>query len=118
MASRTKERGEGAVIPTRFSPAEVRRMERVRGMLGMASRSAFIRAAVLEKVAAIEDSKIVEVRDVTEAEAIRLMDRYLQKNPGVHQVDDIADELGLELKVAFGAARRLLDRGRARVREA
>lgn len=85
--------------------------------MGQPSRSAFIRSAVLEKVEAIEGSRIVEVRDVSEAEAIRLIDRYLQKHPGVHDVDEIADELGIELRVAFAAAQKLLDRGRARVRE-
>jgi len=49
--------------------------------------------------------------------AIRLIDRYPQKHPGVHHVDDIADEIGIELRVAFAAAQKLLDRGRARMRE-
>ncbi|HYS71113.1 MAG TPA: hypothetical protein VEM95_01705, partial [Thermoplasmata archaeon] len=69
---------------------------------------------MLEKVDALETTKVVEIRDVSEKEAIRLIDRYIQKHPGVHQVDDIADELGIELRVAFAAAEKLVGRGRAR----
>ena len=104
-------------IPTRFSEEEVARIDRVQARFGFRSRSAFIREAVLEKAKSLEATKVVEVRDVSEKEAIRLIDRYLQKHPGVHYVDDIADELGIELGAAFAVAQKLIDRGRARVRE-
>ncbi len=91
------------------------RIDRTRGIVGMPSRSAFIRAAVLEKVAAVEGSRIVEVRDVSEVEAMRLIDEYLKKHPGVHYTSDLADELGIELGVAFAAAEKLIAKGRARV---
>ncbi len=91
-------------------------MDRVGELLGMPSRSAFIRAAVLEKVESVEQSKVVEIRDVTEDEAVRLIDRYLQKHPGVHYTSDIADELGIDIPIAFAATERLIERGRARVR--
>lgn len=93
-------------------------MDRVRARFGFRSRSAFIHEAVLDKVGALESAKVVEVRDVSEKQAIRLMDQFLQRHPGVHQVDAIADELGIELKVAFAAAQKLIDRGKAREREA
>ena len=118
LRSPTRPPREGsAAIPTRFSAPEVGRIDNVRRLLGSSSRSAFIRDAVLEKVRAVEESKIVEIRNVTEAQAIRMMDRYLQRHPGVHHVDEIADELGVELRIAFAAAQKLLDRGWARVRE-
>ena len=110
--------GDAGVIPTRFSGDEVARIDRVRSRFRFPSRSAFIREAVLEKVDALERTKVVEVRDVSETEAIRLIDRYIQKHPGVHQVDEIADELGIELRVAFAAAEKLIGRGRARARGA
>jgi hypothetical protein len=91
-------------------------MERARGRIGLPSRSAFVRQAVLEKLESVEAMRIVEVRDVSEAEAMRLIDRYLETRPGVHDVDAIADELGIELGVAFAAAQKLIERGRAKVR--
>jgi len=116
MSLPMKRAKEAAPIPTRFGAEEVERMDRARAVLGLPSRSAFIRAAVLERIEAVEQTKIVEVRDVSEKEAMRLMDEYLQRHPGVHQVDEIADELGIELRVAFAAAKTLIDRGRARAK--
>ena len=83
----------------------------------MPSRSAFIRESVLERVNSVEESKVVEVRDVSKEEAMRLISRYLKKHPGVHYTSDLADELGIELEVAFAAAEQLIDQGRARVGE-
>lgn len=105
-----------ASIPTRFSEGEIARVDRAQARLGLRSRSAFIRDAVMEKVHALETSKIVEVRDVSEKEAIRLIDRYLNQHPGVHYTSDIADEIGIDLPVAFAAMQRIIDRGRARIR--
>ena len=41
----------------------------------------------------------------------------MKKHPGVHYTSDLADELGIDLRVAFAAAERLIAEGRARVRE-
>jgi len=120
MALRSERRRpmeDAAPIPTRFSSKEVARIDRARVVLGMPSRSAFIREAALEKVKTVEESKVVEVRDVSEAEAMRLISQYLRKHPGVHYTSDLADEIGIELRVAFAAAERLIDEGRARVGE-
>ncbi len=91
-------------------------MERVRSLLGLPSRSSLIREAVLDKVDEVEKMKIIELRDVTVDEAERLIERYMRAHPGTRYVSDIADEVGIELRVAFEAAQRLLDRGRLSVR--
>ena len=90
-------------------------MDRAASRLGASSRSSFIREAVLERVAAIEASRVVEIRDVSAKEAMRLIDEHLKKHPGVHYTSDLADELGIELGVAFAAAEKLIEKGRARV---
>jgi uncharacterized protein (DUF1778 family) len=90
-------------------------MDRAASRSGASTRSSFIRGAVLERVAAIEESRVVEIRDVSEKEAMRLIDEYLKKHPGVHYTSDLADELGIELGVAFAAAETLIEKGRARV---
>jgi len=90
-------------------------MERARAVLGLPSRSAFIREAVLGRVEEVETMKIIELRDVSVDEAERLIDRHLKEHPGTRYVSDIADEVGIEPRVAFEAAQRLIDRGRARV---
>lgn len=105
-----------SVIPTRFSEKEVERMDRAYGRFGLPSRSALIRQAVLDKLEEIEAMRIIEVRDMSEAEAMRRIDLYLKAHPGVHYTSDLADELGIDLPVAFAAAQRLIERGRAKVR--
>lgn len=85
--------------------------------MGLPSRSSFIREAVLEKAKAVEEARVVEIRDVSEKEAIRLIDRYLAQHPGVHYTSDIADRVGIDLPVAFAAMEKLIERGLARVRE-
>ena len=90
-------------------------MDRARELTGLPSRSAFIRQAVLDKLEEIEAMRIIEVRDMSEAEAMRLIDRHLKKHPGVHYTSDLADELGIDLPVAFAAAQKLIEKGRAKV---
>jgi len=109
------QREKSAVIPTRFSQAELSRLERGRELLGLPSRSAFIRQAILGKLEELEAVGVTEIRDVTLDEATRLIDRYLARNPGTHYVGDLVERLGLEPRVAFAAARKLIDKGRARL---
>lgn len=102
-------------IPTRFSQAELARIEHTRALLGSPSRSAFIRLAVLEKLEELEGTGILQIREVSEEEAIRLIDAYLQGHPGIHYVSELIEELGLAPRTAFAAARNLMDQGRARI---
>lgn len=84
-------------------------------MLGLPSRSAFIREAVRERVEQLEETGILEFREVSTKRAIQLIDAHLQENPGTHYVSDLVERLGLEPAVAFAAAQKLIDRGRARL---
>lgn len=90
-------------------------MERTRAVLGFPSRSALVRQAVLDKLDEVETMGILQLREVDEEEAIRLMDEYLGERPGIHYVSELVEELGLEPRIAFAAAQRLVDEGRARI---
>lgn len=114
LASKTTN-PRSAAIPTRFSPSELARLERGREILGLPSRSAFIREAVLAKLEQVESVGVTEVRDVSMQEATKLIDRYLSKSPGTHYVSELIERLGLDPKVAFAAAQKLIDQGRARL---
>ncbi len=116
MATAAKLRGgKTAAIPTRFSSSELKRVEWGRELLGLPSRSAFIRQAVLGKLEELETVGVAEVRDVTPEQATKLIQRYLAKNPGTHYVSELIERLGLEPRIAFAAAQRLIDEGRARL---
>jgi hypothetical protein len=104
-------------IPTRFSREELARIERTRPLIGASTRSAFIRQAVLEKLEALEGTGILQVRDVSREEALRLIDAYLQSHPGIHYVSELVEELGLEPRTAFAAAQKLIEEGHARIGE-
>lgn len=83
--------------------------------MGLPSRSALIRQAVVEKLEELESVGITEVRDVTLEEATKLIQRFLSKNPGTHYVSELIERLGLEPAIAFAAAQKLIDDGRARL---
>lgn len=67
------------------------------------------------EVMKLETVGVTEIRDVTLEEATRHIDRYLAKNPGTHYVGELVERLGLEPRIAFAAARKLIDKGRARL---
>lgn len=116
MATAAKSRREkSAAIPTRFSSSDLARLEQGRELLGLPSRSAFIRQAVLGKLEELEKVGITEIRDVTPGQATKLIQRYLAKNPGTHYVSELIERLGLEPRIAFAAAQKLIDEGRARL---
>ncbi len=83
--------------------------------MGLPSRSALIRQAVLGRLEELETTGITEVREVTTGEAMKLIHRYLQKYPGTHYVSELIERLGLEPEIAFAAAQKLIDEGRARL---
>lgn len=113
MARARKNSEPTTAIPVRFTKKELLRMERARSLLGLTSRSAFMREAILEKLHAVETMGVIELRDVTVDEAVKLIDRYMRKNPGIHYPSDFMEKLGIEPKTAIGAVQRLIDEGRA-----
>ena len=91
------------------------RMDRARELTGLPSRSAFIRQAALDRLKEIEETGVLVMRDVSEREAMHLIKDYLAKHPGQHYVSDLVEELGIEPKVAFAAAQKMIDDGRAKL---
>ena len=70
-----------AAIPTRFTRRELDRMERAVELLGLPSRSAFIRDAVAARLQEVETAGVIEFRNLTEPEALRRIDAYLREHP-------------------------------------
>ncbi len=104
------------IVPIRMRGELAAKLDRAVKTLHYPSRNEFIREAVERHINDTLESKIIEVRDVSTADATRMVDSYLLKNPGEHYVSELAEKLGLELDVAFRAAKRLLDDGIARVK--
>ena len=102
------------IIPVRIPPELGVKLDAAISKLHYPSRSAFIREAIEQHVKDTMGGKVVEVRDVSVKDAAMMIAKYLGKNPGAHYVSDMAEELGLELSVAFRAAKLLETSGRVR----
>jgi Arc/MetJ-type ribon-helix-helix transcriptional regulator len=106
----------GLVVPVRVSGELAVKLDRAVSNLHYSSRNAFIREAIEQHINDRLESRIIEVRDVPVGEAVRMIDRYLAKNPGAHYVSELAEELGLELGLAFKAAKALEESGAVRAK--
>lgn len=104
------------IVPVRVPAELAERLDKTVSKLHYASRNEFIREAIEQHVNDRLESRMVEVRDVSVKDAAKMIDRYLSKNPGAHYVSDLAEELGLELEVAFKAAKTLEAQGAVRAR--
>lgn len=113
MARARKYSEPTTAVPVRFTEKELSRMERAGTLLGLTSRSAFMREAILEKLHEVETMGIIELRDVTVDEAVKLIDRHMRKNPGTHYPSDFMEKLGIEPRIAMEAIQKLIDEGRA-----
>lgn len=58
-------------------------------------------------------ANVIGVRDMSAEEAARMIDRFISKKPGAHFISELAEKLGIELRVAFEAAKMLVDEGSA-----
>jgi metal-responsive CopG/Arc/MetJ family transcriptional regulator len=104
------------IVPIRVPAELAARLDRAVSRLHYTSRNEFIREAIEQHVNDRLESKMIEVRDVSVKDATKMIDRYLAKNPGAHYVSELAEELGLELDVAFKAAKMLEAQGMVKAR--
>ena len=100
----------GRVVPVVLGKEEVERIEEVRRRFGFRSRSEVIREAVRRFLDEVPRTRVVRVRRMTKERAKREILRYLGEH-GSAYVDDIALELGIDLDLAFEAARELQEEG-------
>jgi ribosomal protein S25 len=107
---------KAVVVPLRMSLDLAEKLERATRVLGYRSRNQLMREALERQVDEIMKGKVVEVRDISVDSAKRKIDNYLSKNPGVHYVSELAEKLGMELKVAFSAVKKLTDEGTVKVK--
>jgi metal-responsive CopG/Arc/MetJ family transcriptional regulator len=104
------------ILPVRIPAELAAKLDAAVSRLHYASKNEFVREAIDQHVNEKLKGRIIEVRDVSVKEAARMIDRHLSKNPGVHYVSELSEELGLELGVAFRAAAMLREKGSVKVR--
>jgi len=100
----------GTVVPVVMEKEDLEKLEEARKRFGFRSRSELVREAVRRFLDEIPRTKIVKARRMTKEQAKREILKYLRKH-GSAYVDDIALELGIDLDLAFEAARELQEKG-------
>lgn len=108
---------KSVVIPLRMPVELVDKLDKATRLLGYRSRNQLMRATLESSLDEMIGARIIEVKEMSVGEAARRIDGYLSKNPGVHYVSELSEKLGIELSVAFSAAKKLREEGAIRVRE-
>lgn len=103
----------GRVIPTRFSEDELRKIDSLLGKIGLRSRSEFIREAVQYYLNNVAETRVIELRDVSNDQAKREILEYIRKKKEA-ETFDIANDLRLDLNLTMKALRELWEEGRIR----
>lgn len=104
-------------IPLRIQRESAQKIDHLVKRLHARSRNEIIRDAIEKYLAQMMNAKIIEVRDLSIDEAVKMIDDYISKHPGKHYVSELAEELGIELSTAFKASQKLIDSGEARKRK-
>ena len=99
-----------ASIPVSLLAEEVKRLDEARRRLGYRSRSEIIRESIRHFLEGTERTKVVRVRNMTLKQAKREIINYLKKHNSAY-VDEIANECGIDIDLAFKAARSLEEEG-------
>lgn len=103
--SRTEEAYQIAV---RLTKSEFRRIQDMIAAGIFRSSADFAREAIRDK---LREAEPVSLREVSRADAERLIDRYLSKNRGSHFASEIAEELGLDLRTTVETIQHMINVG-------
>jgi len=99
-----------ATIPVSLPTSVVRKIERLRARLGYRSRNDVIREAIRRFVEDMQETKVIYVRDMTLEEAKKEIVKHLKAH-GTSYISEIAENLGIEIGLAFKAVQELEKEG-------
>ncbi|MGD6806724.1 MAG: ribbon-helix-helix domain-containing protein [Candidatus Bathyarchaeia archaeon] len=100
---------EGLQAAVRLSKSDYHRIQKLVDAGLYRSFADFLREAVRDKLGSME---VISVKDVTEQEAERMIEKYLKTHPGPNFASEVADALGLEYDITFKTIHKLLEEGR------
>ena len=99
------------IIPVRMQRNVAEKLDLLVERLHAKSRNEIIRNAINEYTEQLMNTKIIEMRDVSVDEAVKLIDKHISKHPGKHYVSEVSEALGIELNTAFKATQKLIESG-------
>lgn len=99
-----------ATIPVSLPREVVKKIEGLRAKLGYRSRNQVIREAIKRFIEEMEETKVIYVREMTLEQAKKNIVEHL-KSHGSAYVSEIAEDLGINIELAFKAAEELEKEG-------
>jgi len=99
-----------ATIPVSLPIYIVEKIEELRAKLGYRSRNEFIREAIKRFIEEMKETKVIYVRDITLEQAKKEILEHLRRH-GSAYVSEIAEDLGIEIEMAFRAVEELEKEG-------
>lgn len=99
-----------ATIPVSLPRDVVEKIEALRAKLGYRSRNQVIREAIKRFIEEMEETKVIYVREMTLEQAKKNIVEHLKRH-GSAYVSEIAEDLGIDIELAFKAAEELEKEG-------
>lgn len=99
-----------ATIPVSLPKDVVGKIERLRARLGYRSRNDVIREAIKRFIEDMEEKKVIYVREMTLEQAKKEIVEHLKGHRSAY-VSEIAEDLGIDVELAFRAVEELEKEG-------
>jgi len=95
-----------ATVPVSLPMSVVEKIEELRARLGYRSRNDVIREALKRFIEDIEETRVLSMREMTLEQAQEKIVGYLRRHNSAY-VSEMAENLGIEIELAFEAVREL-----------
>ena len=99
-----------STIPVSLPLSLVEKIEELRAKLGYRSRNDVIREAISRFIEEMREAKVIYVRDMTLEQAKGEIMEHLRRH-GSAYVSEIAEDLGIDIELAFKAVKELEKEG-------
>jgi len=99
-----------ATVPVSLPTTVVKKIERIRARLGYRSRNDVIREAIKRFIEDIEETKAIYLREMTLEQAKKEIIEYLKQHGSIY-VSEMAEELRIDIELAFKAVEELEKEG-------
>ncbi len=97
-------------VPVSMAPEVVKQIDGARAKLGYRSRNEVVRESIRHFLEEIEEMKVIRIRDISLKQAKKEILAYLKQHNSAY-VSDIADTLGIDIRVAFKVVEELQREG-------
>lgn len=101
------------VVSLRLPEEKITEIDRLVSRFAFKTRTDFFEKAIDSFVNELQTTKVVNLREFTKEEAKQEIMNYLKIKPGTY-VSDMADELGMDVELAFSVVKELMEKKKVR----